>query len=370
MKNKNNNNNERTALWLDSFSSITMKQKFMLLDYFVEPSALFENLEKDGEFVKAVVGEATYKKMLLARNESYIDELVYDLDKMGVGYISKYNPQFPKLLLSIKQPPLLLYYKGDVNLLNTFCIGMAGTRHCTHYGADCARKFASELAENDITIVSGLATGIDTFAHEGALTTGKTIAVFAGGIDVVYPSANSNLAKQIEESGLIITEHKPHTPARNYNFPIRSRIIAGLSRGILIVEATTDGGTMHAKEYAMSENRDVFCIPGNITSSASSGTNRLIRNQEAICALSPYDILNYYYITPKAKKEVVNNKTKEEVNGLEGSILELLEYDKMSFEDLKSKLSIDAKTLMRTLTKMEINGLIKKLAGNMFVLKN
>lgn len=360
--------NERSALWLDSFSSLTLKQKFQLLDYFIEPQNLYNNLENDSEFVKAVVGDNVYKKMALSKSDNFIDDLIYDLENQGVKFISKYSDKYSNLLASIKKPPFLLYYKGDISLLQTFCIGVVGTRHCTHYGADCARKFASELADNDITIVSGLATGIDTCAHEGALVTGKTIAVFAGGIDIVYPSSNSNLAQRIAEQGLIITEHKPHTPTRNYNFPLRSRIIAGLSRGVLIVESTYNGGTMHTKEYAVSENRDVFCIPGNITSSSSSGTNMLIRNQEAICTLSPKDILNYYYITPKIK---IQNTCQDiqKVGGLEGQIIELLEYDNMNFEEIKSKLSIDAKTLMSTLTKMEIKGFVRKLAGNMFAIK-
>ena len=364
---KNIIDNERATLWLDSFSGITLKQKFQLLDYFIEPKNLFETLNDNLPYVQAVVGDTNLSKMQLLKSEEYIDDLYFDLEKQGVKFISRYSDKYSNLLSTIKKPPLLLYYKGDINLLNTFSIGIVGTRHCTHYGADCARKFAKELAENDITIVSGLATGIDTCAHEGALQSGKTISVFAGGIDVVYPSSNTNLAKQIEESGLIITEHKCGTPTRSYNFPLRSRIITGLCRGILIVESNYTGGTMHAKEYAISENRDVFCIPGNITSSASNGTNMLIRNQEAVCALSYKDILNYYYITPKINIETTTKTDK--VGGFEGQIIEQLNLEAKSFEDLKDNLSVDAKTLMQTLTKMEIRGLIKKRAGNMYEVK-
>ena len=357
---------DKYALWLDSFAGISIKQKFQLLDYFIDPKSVYEKLEPNYEYVVALLGEATYKKMLLSANEEYIDNLQNDLYEQGISYISRWSQKYPKLLASIKKPPFILYYKGDISLLQTFCIGIVGTRHCTHYGADCARNFARELAENDITIVSGLATGIDTCAHEGALLTGKTISVFAGGVDVIYPSSNTNLANEIAKSGLIISEHKPHTATRNYNFPLRSRIIAGLCRGILIVEATYNSGTMHTKDYALSENRDVFCIPGNITSSASSGTNRLIRNQEAICTLSTNDIFNYYYITPKIK---VLGESGDKVGGLEGQILEMLNNESINFEEIKSKLSIDAKTLMQVLTKMEIKGMIKKLAGNMYIKK-
>ena len=357
--------NERTAVWLDSFDAITLKQKFLLLDYFVEPQRLFDDFTANADFIKAVVGDAIYSKMEYARNEDYIDRMIESYQNDGIGFVSRYNEKYSNLLRQIENPPLILYYKGDISLLNTFCIGMVGTRHCTHYGADCARKFSKELAENGMTIVSGLATGIDTYSHEGALVGGKTITVFAGGVDIVYPSANDFLAKQIEKEGLIVSEFKPHTTTKSYNFPLRNRIIAGLCRGILIVEASNKSGTMHTKEYALSENRDVFCIPGNITSPASQGTNRLIRNQEAICVTDPIDILNHYYITPKVRME----EAKKQFDGLMGQIYEILDVDINDFETLKTKTQADTKTLNQTLTKMEIKGIINKLAGNKYELK-
>ncbi len=362
---KKNLNNERTSIWLDSFEGITLKQKFLLLDYFIEPQNLFENFSSNAEFIKAVIGDANYNKMSYAKSEEYIDRIIESYQKAKIGFVSRYNDKYSNLLKQIAKPPLVLYYKGDVSLLNTFCISIVGTRHCTHYGADCARKFGKELAENDITIISGLATGIDTFAHEGALSSGKTISVFAGGVDVIFPTANTKLAEDIEKSGLIVSEFKPNTPTKSYNFPLRNRIIAGLSRGILIVEASNRSGTMHTKEYAISENRDVFCIPGNINSYASQGTNRLIRNQEAICVIDPIDILNHYYFTPKIKKENVQTR----FDGLMGDVYNYLKVESMDFETLKEKTLADTKTLNQILTKMEIKGIIKKLAGNKYELK-
>lgn len=357
--------NERMSLWLDSFASITLKQKFQLIEFYGTPISVFENLESDKNYIASVVGESTLNKMMLGASETYIDDLVSDLEKQGIKFISYFSPDYSNLLKTIKNPPLLLYYKGDVKLLNTMCIGMVGTRHCTHYGADCARKIAHELAENGITIVSGLATGIDTCSHEGALMGGKTISVFAGGVDVVYPNSNTNLANTIAEQGLIIAEHRPHTPTTSYNFPLRSRIIAGLSRGVLIVESAVKGGTMYAKDYALSENRDVFAVPGNITSSASAGTNLLIQKQEAYMVLDAKDILAYYSITAKIKED----KKSAPVGGIEEEILKALEIEGQYFESLREKLAIDAKTLMQTLTKMEIKGMVVKRAGNLYDLK-
>lgn len=362
---KENLINERTAVWLDSFEGITLKQKFLLLDYFVEPQNLFENFSSDAEFIKAVIGDANYNKMAYLKSDDYIDRIIESYQKEGIGFVSRYSDKYSNLLRQITKPPLILYYKGDLNLLNTFCISIVGTRHCTHYGADCARKFGRELAENDVTIVSGLATGIDTFAHEGALVSGKTISVFAGGVDIIFPTANEKLAEHIEKDGLIVSEFKPRTPTKSYNFPLRNRIIAGLSRGILIVEASNKSGTMHTKEYAISENRDVFCIPGNINSPASQGTNRLIRNQEGICVIDPNDILNHYYLAPKVKLE----KAQTQYEGLMGDIYNILDVEIHDFETLKEKTQADTKTLNQTLTKMEIKGIIKKLAGNKYELK-
>lgn len=360
---------EKKAIWLDSFGGITLKQKFALLECFGDPQTLFDRLIPDAEYVKAVVGENIYKKMLTFRDDAYIERVIEQYKQLGVGFVSRYNDKYSNLLRQIEKPPLVLYYKGDISLLNTFCISMIGTRHCTHYGADCARKFAKELAENDITIVSGLATGIDTCAHEGALAGGKTISVFAGGVDQIYPASNAQLADKIEKQGLIISEYPPKTPIVSYNFPVRNRIIAGLSRGVLIVEAPLKSGTMHTKEYALSEHRDVFCIPGNITSIASQGTNKLIHSQEAECVLCPADILNYYYITPKVKADKVRQQQQQH-DGLIGKILDILSIEMTDFETLKLKTQEDTKLLTQTLTKMEIMGAIKKLPGNKYELKS
>ena len=366
MTEKENLNEERATLWLDSFANISLKQKMQLLEFFKTPCNLFENIKAEKEIVNTILGETITNKLIFGNSQEYVDDLVNNLEKQGVKFISRFSENFSPLLKSINTPPLGLYYKGDISLINSFCIGVVGTRHCTHYGADCARKFARILAENGITVVSGLGTGIDTCAHEGALQGGKTISVFVGGVDIIYPTSNTNLAKNIEENGgLIVSEHKPQTPTASYNFPLRSRILSGLCRGILMVEAPTNSGTMHIKEYAVSEHRDVFAIPGNITNPACTGTNQLIRNQEAICALSPEEILNYYYITPKEKPEVKEIKA----SGVEGQIIDALQLEAVSFEDLKENLSLDTKTLMQTLTKMEIKGVVVKRAGNMYDLK-
>lgn len=358
--------NEKASVWLDTFEGITLKQKCLLLEYFVEPKNIFANLSSNAPYVKAIVGDANYNKMTSFRSVDYVETVIDEYNKKGVKVVSRYSDGYSNLLKQINSPPLVLYCKGDINLLNTFCLSIVGTRHCTHYGADCARKFGKELAQQGITIVSGLATGIDTCAHEGALMGGKTISVFAGGVDTIYPSANTQLAERIAKDGLIVSEFKPDTPVVSYNFPIRNRIIAGLSRGIIIVEASYKSGTMHTKRYAFSENRDIFCIPGNITSKASEGSNRLIQTQEAICVTSAEDILNHYLIAPKIQFENINNK----YDGLIGEIYNILELEMTDFETIKERTQEDTKTLNQTLTKMEIMGIIKKLAGNKYVLKS
>jgi len=361
----NYNSDERALIWLDVFEGISAKKKLALLEYFETPTEMYERFFDYADEMVEIIGKPIYEKMVLGHNEQFINNFVNTLHEKNIQISTIVSSTYPELLKSITTPPILLYCKGDMSLLKTFCIGVVGTRVCTSYGAEMAKKFSKTLAENDVTIVSGLATGIDTYAHQGCLAgNGKTIAVFAGGIDHIYPADNAYLAEEIAQKGLIISEYKPNTPNTHYNFPTRNRIIAGLCRGILIVEASNKSGTMHTKEYAISENRDVFCIPGNINSRASSGTNFLIYSQEAHCVLSPEQILAYYMLETKTNL----TKKVEQLDITQQQIVELLSIEPRDFQFLVDELKIPANKLTTQLVKMEISGQIKKQAGNVYIL--
>ena len=191
------------------------------------------------------------------------------------------NKEYPEQLRNIYDPPLKLYVLGNKQILNQKGIAIVGTRKATEYGKKVAFQFAKELCKKGINIISGLALGIDTYAHMGALQpecTGKTIAVLGSGLDEIYPKENIDLAKQIIKSGgCIISEYSIGTKPEKLNFPQRNRIISGLSEGVLVVEAGEKSGSLITADFALEQGREVFAVPGNISSNVSIGTNNLIK---------------------------------------------------------------------------------------------
>lgn len=201
---------------------------------------------------------------------------------------------YPEKLKSIQCPPKRIYCLGNIKLLNKMSVGIIGSRNCSTYGEKVSKEFAFNLSEKDITVISGLAKGIDTCAHIGAINQkGKTIAVLGSGLDNVYPRENTQLYKRIIESdGLIISEYKLGTKPLKQNFPARNRIISGLSNGILVVEAQQKSGTKITVDFALEQGKDVFVVPGNIYSTNSEGTNELIK-QGAIPVTNYKEIIEY-----------------------------------------------------------------------------
>lgn len=212
---------------------------------------------------------------------------------MNMTVINENNKLYPIRLKEIKEHPKALYCLGNINLLNKISVAIVGSRKCDNYGLEQTKIFASYLAERDICIVSGLAKGIDTIAHRYSKDKkGKTIAVIASGFNHIYPKENIKLVREIiKQGGLVISEWKENIAVQTYRFPKRNRIISGLSVGTLVVEATEKSGSMITAHYAMKQNRDVFCIPGNLDKERSRGTNKLI-SEGANLVISPEDIIN------------------------------------------------------------------------------
>lgn len=194
--------------------------------------------------------------------------------------ISIENPKYPSLLRQIYDPPKILYIKGNLEVLNNPCISIVGCRDASKYGEQAAKYFAYNLAKEGFTIVSGLARGIDSFAHIGTLKAkGPTIAVLGCGLDIIYPKQNENLANEILDlGGAIISEYPIGTKPYKMNFPARNRIISGLSKGVIVVEAKEKGGSLITADYAIEQGKEVFAVPGNINLLNSVGTNNLIKD--------------------------------------------------------------------------------------------
>ena len=202
-----------------------------------------------------------------------------NLNKNKIKIIKIEDKDYPEKLKNIYNPPKELYVLGNEKILNETAIAIVGSRNCTKYGAQNAYKFAYEIAKRNICVISGLAKGVDAYSHKGAvLAKGKTIAVLGCGLDVIYPSENFELYKKIVQAGgTIITEYPLGTKPKRYNFPERNRIISGLSEKILVIEAKERSGALITVDYALEQGKDVYAIPGNITSLNSVGPNELIK---------------------------------------------------------------------------------------------
>lgn len=201
------------------------------------------------------------------------------MQKYGIGIINIKDKEYPQILKNIYDPPINLYIKGNKEILNNNSIAIVGCREATEYGKKAAKYFAYNLSKKGINIVSGLAKGIDSYSHIGTFQNeGKTIAVIGNGLDMIYPSENIWIAKKIlETGGAIISEYPLGTKPEKMNFPARNRIISGISKGIIVVEAKEKSGTLITVDFALEQGRDVYVVPGNINSVNSIGTNELIK---------------------------------------------------------------------------------------------
>ena len=286
-------NEDKNILWLDLFDFLAYGKKIKLLNSINKNENIREKFLQIQE-IKEILTNEEYNKMAICLSDEYLNRHIRDYEKEKVEIVTFNNQNYPYTLKEISTPPLCLYCKGDVSLLNTNCFAIVGTRKPTDYGIVVTKQYGKELAHN-MTIVSGLATGVDAIAHKTALEEkGKTIAVLAGGFNNIYPAVNYNLAKQIETNGLLVSEYPPNTKPLSYYFPIRNRIIAGLSKGVLVPEMDEKSGSMHTVNYALEFNRDIFVVPGRINSPMSKGSNELIKNLQGCITTSPDDILNTY----------------------------------------------------------------------------
>ena len=288
--------------------------------------------------------------------------------KVGVEVISAYDERFPPLLEEIQDQPITLYCLGDVTSLAGPNVAVVGSRNCSIYGREVSRKFSLELARSGLTIVSGLARGIDSAAHLGAVeVNGRTIGVLGCGIDVVYPRENRKLFARVRESGCLISEFPMGTYPAPRNFPVRNRLISGLSYGTVISEATEFSGSLITARLSLDQNREVWAIPGEITSPRSYGPNSLIQ-QGARPALSPQDVLDDLPLRVlMSLKERAEPDQTLQLSASEKKILKLLALDRALHIDwIVEQIEMNPERLTAILLDLELKGLIRQLPGKRF----
>ena len=314
--------------------------------------------------LRAVVSERI-AELLLSPITDYIATLLEKteewIEQPGNSILTLADADYPKMLLEIPDPPVLLYVKGRRELLSEPAIAVVGSRNATQQGCIDARRFSLALSETGFTIVSGMALGIDSSAHEGGLKGGSsTIAVTGTGADIVYPARSHSLAHSIAENGCIVTEYPLGTAALATNFPRRNRIISGLSRGVLVVEAAAKSGSLITARTAAEQGRDVFAIPGSIHSPLSRGCHYLIR-QGAKLVESAQDILEDLAYTPKDLKAVIEKSDIPEVDLVTQEILFAIGYDPIDIDTLMQRCNMDTAVLNAELLQMELKGLVERL---------
>ena len=281
------------------------------------------------------------------------------LDRHGVKAFKYNDPNYPSRLREIYDYPPLLYIRGSLFPEDEWCLAVVGTRRATVYGRQVTEEIATDLAQNKITIVSGLAKGIDSVAHHAALAAGgRSIAVFACGLDIVYPSENASLARSIIQQGALISEYPLGTKPRADNFPRRNRIMSGMSLGVLVVEANKTSGAMITARLALEQNREVFAIPGSILSPASRGTNYLI--QEGAKLVRDYtDILEELNLMTVARqmemREIIPPSDTESL------LLKQLSAEPTHVDEVCRSSGLPISTVSSTLAMMELKGLVKQV---------
>lgn len=358
----------RLLLDVDGIGIITLLR---LVDVFNSVDNIFNSnqneLVKLGNLNPDLASRVYSSIQQLSSFHESINKEIDNLAKMGANIITYWDNDYPQQLKNIYYPPLILYSLGKYLQEDAQSISIVGTRKSTDYGKHITKYFATELAKQNITIVSGMARGIDSIAHKAVLKCGgRTIAVIGSGLDVIYPPENKQLFNEIINSGAIISEFPLGTKPDAQNFPKRNRIIAGLSLGTLVIETKENGGAMQTAKFALDQNKEVFAIPGNLTSIQSNGTNELIQRNGAKLVREPEDIL--IELELKLNPEIGVNIVKPtiELSLFEEKIYQTLDVipkqiDKISIE---STLSI-SDTLVNLLS-LEFKGLVQQLPGKLF----
>lgn len=277
------------------------------------------------------------------------------------------DKDYPANLKGIYAPPKALYVNGALEKDDRAAIAIVGSRAATPYGLSTAYRLAGELASFGITVVSGLAVGIDTEAHKGALDRGgRTIAVLGSGLDVIYPPENKKLAQRIEKQGAVISEFPLGTPPNRYNFPRRNRIISGFSLGVVVVEASKDSGALITAKCALDENREVFAVPGKAGSVTSEGTHQLIKDGARLVE-NGEDIIEELGLELKRISDGRAGKSFPDLEKDEEKIFEALSDEPLHIDEIAEAASFDASLALKTLSSLELKGAIKQLPGKRFV---
>ena len=356
--------NLREGVWVYlSRSGISPARSSALVNYFGSEEELWSAGLED---YREAVGEKSAQLLMEAKSGSAVNAHIKAMQDRGINLLTPASEHYPKGFRDLYDPPCTVYAQGDLSLLETESIVITGTRRGTRYGRKVTALFATELAKKGLTIVTGLAEGLDAVAAEAALDAGgKVIALLCCGFDRYYPAGNAALQDRIAKEGLLLSESPPDAHAGKFSFGARARLLAGLGSAVLLTEAGEKSGTLTTVESAMELGREVFVVPGNIDSPASLATNRLMRTSAEI-ALSPSDILSFFGIETEAKEEGSGETAPLELSADEEILFNLLKKEPYSFDELANLTHFSPSSLNSLLTMLQLKGIIDQSAGRVY----
>jgi len=327
---------------------------------FAAPSSRLAAIEG---MTKAAVGSLS-----TWREKWSLEKELQKIEELGLKVIDCEDPQYPSRLKEIYDPPLVLYYRGSWEAVTRRSIAIVGSRHTSNYGFETARKLAFQCAASGLTVVSGLARGIDTAAHQGAVASkGRTVAVLGSSMDMLYPEENRPLAEKIVETGgAILSEFSLGTPPETYTFPMRNRIASGLSEGVLVIEAGAESGALITAKMALEQGRQVFAVPGRIDSPHSKGCHRLIKDGAKLVEQVEDVLAEFEYLFPK-KELVPDLPHLENLEPNELTVFQALEDDETHLDVIIRKCGLQPSQVSSSLLRLELKKLIRQLPGKHYV---
>ena len=299
-------------------------------------------------------------------------DLAAELQKcreLGIALMDREDPAYPPQLLEIYDPPLVLYYKGDMEAARRRGVAIVGSRHTSHYGLEIAKKLSYQIAYAGLTVNSGLARGIDTAAHQGALAAkGRTVAVLGCSLDLVYPPENRALAEAlVEKGGALLSEFPLGTAPDKQTFPMRNRVVSGMSGGVLVIEAGESSGALITARMALDQGRQVFAVPGRIDNPQAKGCHRLIKDGAKLVEGVEDVLAEFEFLFPKSELEEPRKAWPEDLSGEEKQILGAMESMEVHVDELIRKCGLPSSVVSSTLLRLEMRKLVRQLPGKLFI---
>jgi len=359
-------------VWLGSVPGVGAVKSKKLLEYFIDPYNIFTAKELELASL-SFLSKADIANLLNKEYKEEINKHIENIIANNIKIITIEDEDYPEYLRSIYDPPIILYMKGSI-LKDEKYLAVVGSRRATSYGLNMAEVISRELSKCGITIVSGMARGIDTYAHKGVLSArGRTVAVLGCGLDIVYPYENKKLMQGIIENGACISEYLPGTKPLAGNFPARNRIISGMSMGVIVIEAGEKSGSLITANFALEQGREVFALPGNVNSINSTGTNKLIK-EGAKMVTSLDDILEEIDIYFKNSnygsfaKKIKDDKLLRGLDEDEIKIVECLKLEPAHIDDIAVKTGLNIKVVNAAIVMLELKGIVQQLSGKIYKL--